>query len=288
MTMLVTPAGAAKVASAAGRSAAHRRSSFALEDAGLHLPAMLDVRVTVPAADEEAQELGDMEFIRRMRSLVQWAGPGRPVTQTGAMRRGDTLTWMRHLGLRAPGELVPSSMWDIRGIGQPWDIAIETGMLSLTTTKIRPGPTGTVFESDDPVAQVHLGRAIVNYLLLQAVSRSPAVESGRPQISTIMLQLFALLCRPDGQDLGYLREMDGKLARAMRDGDADERSAVLVCSAILREMRLLDQFGLLIDVDGIAQVPTGLRPAVVAAINGQGMRLTVEHDKSAVPVVTDQ
>jgi hypothetical protein len=288
MTMLVTPATAAKVTSAAGRSAAHRRSSFALEDAGLHLPAMLDVRVTVPAADEEAQELGDMEFIRRMRSLVQWAGPGRPVTQTGAMRRGDTLTWMRHLGLRAPGELVPSSMWDIRGIGQPWDIAIETGMLSLTTTKIRPGPTGTVFESDDPVAQVHLGRSIVNYLLLQAVSRSPAVENGRPQISTIMLQLFALLCRPDGQDLGYLREMDGKLARAMRDGDAAERSAVLVCSAILREMRLLDQFGLLIDVDGIAQVPTGLRPAVVAAINGQGMRLTVEHDKSAVPVVTDQ
>jgi len=249
---------------------------------------MLDVRVTVPAADEEAQELGDMEFIRRMRSLVQWAGPGRPVTQTGAMRRGDTLTWMRHLGLRAPGELVPSSMWDIRGIGQPWDIAIETGMLSLTTTKVRPGPTGTVFESDDPVAQVHLGRSIVNYLLLQAVSRSPAVENGRPQISTIMLQLFALLCRPDGQDLGYLREMDGKLARAMRDGDAAERSAVLVCSAILREMRVLDHFGLLIDVDGIAQVPTGLRPAVVAAINGQGMRLTVEHDKSAVPVVTDQ
>ncbi len=146
MTMLVASAGAAKVVkSTAGRSAAHRRPVVALEVAGLHLPAMLDIRVTVPAAGEEAQALGDMEFIRRMRSLVQWAGPGRPVTQTGAMRRGDTTTWMRHLGLRAPGELVPSSMWDIRGIGQPWDIAIETGMLSLTTTKIRPGPTGTVF-----------------------------------------------------------------------------------------------------------------------------------------------
>jgi len=103
-----------------------------------------------------------------------------------------------------------------------------------------------------------------------------------------MLQLFALLCRPDGQDLGYLREMDGKLARAMRDGDAAERSAVLVCSAILREMRLLDQFGLLIDVDGIAQVPNGLRPAVVASINGPGAPFVIEHDKSAVPVVTDE
>ena len=96
MTMLVASAATAKVTSAAGRSAAHRRSSFALEDAGLHLPAELDVRVTVSAADEEAQALGDMEFIRRMRSLVQWAGPGRPVTQTGAMRRG------RHPHLDAP------------------------------------------------------------------------------------------------------------------------------------------------------------------------------------------
>jgi len=124
-------------------------------------------------------------------------------------------------------------MWDIRGIGQPWDIAIETGMLSLTSTKVRPGPAGTVFESDDPVAQVHLGRSIVNLLLLQAVSRCPAVETAGPQISLIMLQLFALLCRPEGQDLGYLREMDCRLARAFRDGDAAERSTVLLCSAIL-------------------------------------------------------
>jgi hypothetical protein len=289
VTILVASAGTAKVAkSAGGRSAAHRRSVFALEVAGLHLPPMLDIRVTVPAADEEAQALGEMEFIRRMRSLVQWAGPGRPVTQTGAMRRGDTTTWMRHLGLRAPGGWCPPSMWDIRGIGQPWDIAVETGMLSLTSTKVRPGPTGTVFESDDPVVQVHLGRSIVNLLLLQAVARSPAVETAGPQISSIMLQLFALLCRPEGHDLGYLREMDGRLAGALRDGDAAERSAVLVCSAILREMRVLEGFGLLIDVDGFAQVPTGLRPAVVASINGPGGWLAVDHDKYAVPVVTDE
>ncbi len=71
-------------------------------------------------------------------------------------------------------------MWDVRGIGQPWDIAIETGMLSLTSTKLLPGPTGTVFESDDPVAQVHLGRSIVNLSLLQAFSRSAAGEASFP------------------------------------------------------------------------------------------------------------
>ena len=287
--MLVACAGTTTVARpVAGRSAAHGRSVFALEAAGLRVPAMLDIRVTVPAAVEEAQALGDMEFIRRMRSLVQWAEQGRPITQTGAMRRADTLTWMRHLNLRAPGESCPSSMWEIRGIGQPWDIAVETGMLSLTSTKVRPGPTGTVFESDDPVAQVRLGRSIVNLLLLQAFSRPLAVGNARAQISTVMLQLFALLCRPEGQDLGYLREMDGMLARALRDGDAAERSAVLACSAILREMRMLDQFGLLIDVDGIAQVPTGLRPAVVASTNRPGAWLIADHDRSAVSVVPDE
>ena len=245
------------------------------------------VRVTVPAADDEAQALRNMEFVRRMRSLVQWAEPGRPVTQTGAMRRGDTTSWMRHFGLRAPSELGPPSMWDIRGIGQPWDIAIETGMLSLTNTKVRPGPTGTVFESDDAVAQVHLGRSIVNLLLLHAISRSPTVETAGPQISTIMLELFALLCRSAGHDLGYLREIDGRLASALRDGNAAERTEVLLASAILREMRALDQFGLLVDVDGIARVPAGLRPAVVASITGPGAPLAVVHDRLAVPVVTD-
>jgi hypothetical protein len=51
-------------------------------------------------------------------------------------------------------------------------------MLSSTSTKVRPGPTGTVFESDDPPAQAHLGRSIVNLPLLQAVPRDlPRVRS---------------------------------------------------------------------------------------------------------------
>ena len=74
----------------------------------------------------------------------------------------------------------------------------------------------------------------------------------------------------------------------MRDGDSAERSTALQCSAILREIRVLDQFGLLTDVDGIASVPAGLRPAVVASTNGPGSRLALVHHALAVPVVTDQ
>ena len=124
-------------------------------------------------------------------------------------------------------------------------------------------------------------------MLLHAISRSPTVETAGPQISTIMLELFALLCRPEGHDLGYLREIDDRLVSALRDGNAAERSEVLLASAILREMRALDQFGLLVDVDGIARVPAGLRPAVVASITGPGAPLAVVHDRLAVPVVTD-
>jgi hypothetical protein len=81
----------------------------------------------------------------------------------------------------------------------------------------------------DPVTQVHLGRSIVNLLLLHALSRSPAVETGQTRIGPIMLQLFALLCRPEGQDLLFLREMASGLARAMRDGDAAVRRPCVKC-----------------------------------------------------------
>ena len=274
--------------STARHHALHRRAALAREFAALRLPVEPDIRVTVPAADEEALALGNMDLIRSMRSLVQWAEPGRPVTQTGAMRRGDTTAWMRHFGLRVPGGWHPPSMRDIRGIGQPWDIAVETGMLSVTTTKVRPGPTGTVFESGDPVAQVLLGRSIVNLLLLQALSRPPAVQDGRSQIGIIMLRLFALLLRPDGHDLGDLRDIATRLPDALRDGDPTEQSTALACSATLREMRMLCQFGLVTDVDGIAGVPAALRPAVVASINGPWARPAVDHDALAVPVVTDE
>jgi hypothetical protein len=103
-----------------------------------------------------------------------------------------------------------------------------------------------------------------------------------------MLPLFALLCRSEGHDLGPLRDIDARLARALRDGDPAQRSAALQCSAVLREMRALGQFGLLIDVDGIAAVPAGLRPAVVASISGPAAPLAVVHDTAAVPVVIDE
>jgi len=52
---------------------AHRRSAFALEVAGLHLTAMLVIRVTVPAADEEAQALREM--VLRYSGLQQTNEP---------------------------------------------------------------------------------------------------------------------------------------------------------------------------------------------------------------------
>ena len=241
-----------------------------------------------PGADKEAQALREMEFIRRMRGLVQWAAPGRAVTQTGAMRRGDAAQWMRHFGLRVTRQPGPPSMWNIRGIGQPWDIAIETGMLSPSSTKVRPGPTGTVFESEDPVAQVRLGRSIVNLLLMQALSRSPIARDSTVPINTILIQLVAACCRPEGQDLAHLRDFDSRIIRVMREGNAAEQGTVLLCSAMLREMRTLTQFGLLTDLDGFAQVPAGLRPAVVAAIQGPGAPVAIEYQRSAVPIATDQ
>ncbi len=88
-------------------------------------------------------------------------------------------------------------MWDIRDIGQPWAIAIETGMLELTSTKVRPGPASAVFDSEDPIAQVNLGRAIVNVSLQHAMSRSPLVnfhslrDAGPPGLQQLFYATFS-------------------------------------------------------------------------------------------------
>jgi hypothetical protein len=229
-----------------------------------------------------AAALRDMEFIRRIRAMVEWVGAGRPVTQTGAMRRIDTVEWMRRVGLRVRDENKPPSMWEIRDLGQPWSIAIETGMLEVTSTKVRPGPTAAVFDADDPIAQVKLGRWIVDVLLNHALSRFQLPEVLQPAVVSITLPLLAMLCRPQGQDIGYLRAID---AKRFAGDDFVERVAAGVCSAILLELRALDHWGLVTDFDGIPRIPAALRPAVAAVINGPAAPLSVEQAKFSVPLV---
>ena len=243
--------------------------------------------LTAPPAAEEATALREMEVIGLMRAMVEWVGAGQPVTQTGAMRRNDTMEWMRRYGLRVTDETKPASMWEIRDIGQPWGIAIETGMLELTSTKVRPGPASAVFDSEDPIAQVNLGRAIVNVLLQQALSRSPFVDELKPAIVTVTIPLLAMLCRPTGQDIGYLRDIRATRFDTTTNDDSVDRIASHVCSAILLELRALDHFGLITEFERKPLVPAGLRPAVVAAINGPGAPFSLEYTEFAVPVVID-
>jgi hypothetical protein len=266
--------------SGALREEAQRAITLGLS--GLQRSAGEIVRVRVPAAAEEAAALRDMEFIRRIGAMVEWVGAGRPVTQTGAMRRTDTVEWMRRVGLRVRDENKPPSMWEIRDLGQPWSIAIETGMLEVTSTKVRPGPTAAVFDADDPIAQVKLGRWIVDVLLNHALSRFQLPEVLQPAVVSITLPLLAMLCRPQGQDIGYLRAID---ARRFAGTDFVERVAAGVCSAILLELRALDHWGLVTDFDTTPRIPAALRPAVAAVINGPEAPLSVQQAKFSIPLV---
>ncbi len=260
------------------------RRAITLGLSGLQLPARAAVQVTVPSAADEATALREMEFVRRMRAMVEWVGAGRPVTQTGALRRADTVEWMSRFGLRVTDGTKPASMWDIRDVGQPWAIAIETGMLELTSTKVRPGPAAATFDSEDWIAQVNLGRAIVNVLLQHSLSRSPFVDELKPAVMAVMILLLAVLCRPTGQDIGYLRDIDAQRFDTTTHADAIDRMARHVCSNILFEIRALDHLGLVTEFDRTPLVPAGLRPAVVAAIHGAGAPLSVEHTEFAVPL----
>ena len=43
------------------------------------------------ASDELTERAREAPAVRRMRALVEWVGEGRPLTQTGRLRRADAL-----------------------------------------------------------------------------------------------------------------------------------------------------------------------------------------------------
>ena len=114
------------------------------------------------------------------------------------------------------------------------------------------------------------------------MSRSQLPEGLQPAVLSITVPLLTLLCRPQGQDIGYLRAIDAKRSAG---NDFVERVAASMCSAILLELRALDHWGLVTDFDGTPRIPPALRPAVAAVINGPGAPLSVEQAKSSVPLV---
>ena len=59
---------------------------------------------------------------------------------------------------------------------------------------------------------------------------------------TVTLLLLATLCRPEGLDIGYLRDIAARPFGTATHDDSVDRIAGHICSAILMEIGALDHF----------------------------------------------
>ena len=241
------------------------------------------VRVTVPVGAAEAEALELMPVVGTMRALVEWVGSGRTVTKTGAMRRVDIAEWMDRLGISGSPFMETQSMWDVREIALPWSAAIESGMLELTPTKVKPGPRIAVFESGDHAAQVEFGREVVSLLVRHALGPAGVGDAFGQAIVRVMLPILAMCCRTEGQDLAYLMEIADEMENPDRAQPPD-MPTLMISSLVLTQLRVLADLGILVDLAGMAKVPRALRPAVIAAIQGPGAPFELRLAKGAIPL----
>jgi hypothetical protein len=231
--------------------------------------------VTVPAADEEWAALAATTLCRRVLELAEWVGPGRAVTGTGAMRLDDLRAWCDRWDLPA-GFTRARSMWDVAAIALPWRIGIDCDLIDLDGHKARRGARPT----DGPIAdRVRLGRSVVERLLDFVLVPMDIDGQLLDVINYLMLPMLMSMCVPPGQELDGLDAMltPGSI-------EADSFYPRMVAGYVRRNIRMLRDWGVVVESAGRAIIPDALRPGVAQTINSPLAPFRVVLTPAAVPL----
>lgn len=231
--------------------------------------------VTVPAAGEEWAALAATPLCARVLELADWVEPGRAVTGTGAMRLDDLRRWCDRWDLPAGFEQA-RSMWDVAAIALPWRIGIDCGVIDLDGNKARRGARPT----DGPVAErVRLGRSMVERTLDFALVPMDIDKPLLDAVNFLMVPMLMSMCVPPGQELG---ELDALLASGQIE--ADSLYPRIVAGHVRRTIRMLRDWGVVVESTHHASIPDGLRPAVAQTINSPLAPFRVSQAPASVPL----
>ncbi|WP_430297762.1 hypothetical protein [Sinomonas sp. B1-1] len=145
-----------------GWEEAHGAVEDALDDAGASGPlgAMVEDAEKV-SPETRRRALAQTTLIAAVKDLLEWVGPGRPVTQTGGVRRGDIRQVAKMLGIRAVGvakrvgdhrdEGAPVqalSMADVPLLAQWWEALSTAQVIRTNSSSVRPGPAAAEWSAE--------------------------------------------------------------------------------------------------------------------------------------------
>jgi len=253
------------------------------------------LRITVPDARSELAALLGTPLLTRITALAQWTRPGRKVTSTGAMRRGDTAEWARRFGVVRTDGAAPNSMWDWPELAAPWSIAEALGMIDISSTMAHPGPNSDILATGDLTVQILCAREAFDSLLDGLVDAGSALPWIDDTVVGLLLAVLASLCRPDGADLSLLRSLAISVPhRESADPaeelpldfpeDLSEAISRIVFTLVLGIVDQLREWGFVSTADGRTYVPPALCPAVVQAIDDPDSPFSITLKPGAVPL----
>ncbi|XBH21051.1 hypothetical protein V5R04_12635 [Jonesiaceae bacterium BS-20] len=160
---------------------------------------------------QAAAEVPDSQVVPALRQtraisainvLLDWIGPHKPVTQTGALRRAEISTIAAMLGISAVGVAKAptfdpehwraeqqgtrprhvTSMWDLGEVAIWWEALLVSEIIEVTTTKVTPGPQADQWRTNPerPYLEVFLAMILAQELieLVDPVDLEEAFETG--------------------------------------------------------------------------------------------------------------
>jgi len=112
---------------------------------------------------------GRMRLVAAVDGLLEWVGTGRSITGTGGLRRADIEPVAAMLGIAAVGAakrstladreagrpLRVTSLWELPLLSAWWAALRDAGLIELTVTRVRPGPSAAVWRGPDGQAAPH-------------------------------------------------------------------------------------------------------------------------------------
>jgi Plasmid pRiA4b ORF-3-like protein len=164
------------------------------------------------STEEEVAGLAGLPLVGRLRTLLDWWGPGRPVTATRAMKLADVVAAAQlfDLQVRTPagararqdsgldlalaerdGPLV-RSMWDVRELASLWVTARDAGLLDIQPATARRTAAAALLTDGPPEERLPvLRRTVASYVASILLDAKATMGRFGALVSTEALEVLA-------------------------------------------------------------------------------------------------
>jgi hypothetical protein len=227
-----------------------------------------------------AREAAAAPVMTRLRQVVAFVGPGRPVTQAGNLKAADAVALARHLDT---GESITEQVTSLRDLpvtAHAYGWAVAAGFLHVRATKVVAGPGASDLERDPLSAWLAAAVTLLNHGLLDGF-RQGWRKSYVELLDQAAPGLLASLAAAGGTaPLSSIEQEGWRLVVAdygYDDNDAAERGHV--------ERLVNTMVAQLVGLGAVARHDDDVALTELGALLGVGVALALEDDEEDLDLV---